>query len=543
MTRTRTLAGVLAGVVVATTAFAALATPASANDEGPDVPGQIFLFANTGGFTNPANTTPVTSGTGTVRPFQSLAVDKLCPAATDAVQAAIRIPQAGVPENDWEQVPITAATQAKDAEGRFYTARGDYLTKPQAMTYIASQPGKTGTMPLILMCRNYDGLGVGVIRTTITMTGDATNLTWSVPSPTMPRVASTSTLAVSQTSVEQGTEVTLTATVAPSAATGTVEFFAGSSSLGTGTVTGGTAALTTAALPVGSAQVTAVYSGDSTYEPSTAAAVTVEVSAVAPRSTTTTLTVDPVTGAAYQSVALTAAVASAAGAPTGTVTFSDNGTTLGTVPVTAGVAPVFTTNVLGAGTHSLVAAFTGTAPYTSSTSAAVSAEYTLAGAVHEQTVTVDIPVGSITLTTPYTPSSPLALGTAVLDPVDSTYAASAEFRDIVVTDTRAGNLGWTASVVSSPFVAASGDSFDGRYAGLTGLVATQVPGNALSAADVVLTDNAPYTVGLAAPKVFASYPSARSLGTAHLAGVLGVDQVPSSVAPGLYTATVTLTAV
>ncbi|GAA3794515.1 Ig-like domain-containing protein [Cellulomonas soli] len=542
MTRTRTLAGLLAGVVVATAALA-VATPASANDEGPDVAGQIFLFPNTGGFTNAANTTPVTSGTGTVRPFQSLAVDQLCPADTAAVQAAIRIPQPGVPENDWAQVPITAATNVKDAQGRYYTARGDYLTKPEAMTYIASQPGSTGTLPLILMCRNDAGLGIGVLRTTITMTGNASALTWSVPTPTMPRSTATATLTASQSAVEQGTAVTFSVAVAPAAATGTVEFLAGTTSLGTGTLSGGVATLTTSALPVGTASVTAVYAGDSTYGAATSAAVDVQVAAVAPRSTTTTLTVDRVDGDAYQSVALTAAVASASGTPAGTVAFSDNGVVLGTVPVTAGSVPVFTTNVLGAGSHALVATFTGTAPYTDSASAPVATAYTLAGAVAEQTVTLDIPVGTITLTTPYTPTSPLALGTAVLDPADSTYSASAPFEGIVITDTRAGNLGWTASVVSGAFTSAGGDSFDGGHAGLTGLAATQVAGNALLATDVVVSDNAPFTVGLATPKVFASYPAARSLGTAHLAGVFGVDQVPSSVAPGLYTATVTLTAV
>src|SRR5205823_14168296 len=48
-----------------------------------------------------------------------------------------------------------------------------------------------------------------------------------------------------------GQQVTLTATVTPSDASGTVEFFTGATSLGTATLSGGVASLATTALPVG----------------------------------------------------------------------------------------------------------------------------------------------------------------------------------------------------------------------------------------------------------------------------------------------------
>ena len=74
-------------------------------------------------------------------------------------------------------------------------------------------------------------------------------------------------------------------------------------------------------------------------------------------------------------------------------------------------------------------------------------------------------------------------------------------------------------------------------------MADQVAGNALQAGNVTLTNHAPSTDGLDVPKVFATYGAGQPLGTAHIEGVFGVDQVPTSVAPGLYTATVTFTAV
>lgn len=59
--------------------------------------------------------------------------------------------------------------------------------------------------------------------------------------------------------------VTFTATVSPSAATGTVTFLDGATSLGTANVAAGVATFTTSALGLGTHPITAVYSGDTTY--------------------------------------------------------------------------------------------------------------------------------------------------------------------------------------------------------------------------------------------------------------------------------------
>ncbi|MEV6815395.1 Ig-like domain repeat protein [Micromonospora sp. NPDC051296] len=72
--------------------------------------------------------------------------------------------------------------------------------------------------------------------------------------------ATTTSLAVSPASpVEAGTPVTLTATVAPGGAAGTVEFLRGTNSLGTAAVSGGTATLTTSTIPAGSWSLTARF--------------------------------------------------------------------------------------------------------------------------------------------------------------------------------------------------------------------------------------------------------------------------------------------
>ncbi|WP_448062566.1 Ig-like domain-containing protein [Cellulomonas hominis] len=552
----KSLAALTAGALLAGAGAVALAGSAAAADEGQLLPGNI-LWAKAGAYGNFDTLTAadqVWSGASPTegvnpRPAGAILLDQTCPTDTVQVQAYIRLPQTGVPVNDWDMVSVTGASFTQDSQGRFYMSNTassiDRLSKPQVFTRNATLPNQTGDYPFIVTCRDNNGIGRGYFEETITFTGiEATNYSWSITHDAWPTVTapSTTTLAASASSVEAGTAVDLTATVDPSTVSGDVEFFAGSTSLGTAPVTTGTAVLTTSDLPVGSNSITATYVGDGSYSSSTSAPVVVEVTAVAPRATTTVLSVSPASGDPYQDVALRATVTAATGVPSGTVAFKDGSITLGSVPLAAGIAD-FSTNVLGAGAHSLTAVFAGTAPYTDSTSDLVPADYTLAVGGDEQTVVVTIPQGAITVTTPYTPANPLDLGTAALDPATSTYSAEADFEDIIITDTRAGNLGFTASVVAGPFQNGAGGGFTGQFAGLTGLTATQVDGNALLASSLVLTDNAPFAPGLAAPKVFASYAAGQTTGTAQLAGVFGIDKVPTSVQPGSYTSTVTFTAV
>lgn len=119
-----------------------------------------------------------------------------------------------------------------------------------------------------------------------------TALTYAAPEPTNTSVA----LASSPASVQEGASVTLTATVSPVDAAGTVTFADGSNTLGTQPVSDGTAALTTSSLGVGSHGITASFAPTDTalFAGSTSAAVTVTVTA-APQPTTPTVTVSPAT--------------------------------------------------------------------------------------------------------------------------------------------------------------------------------------------------------------------------------------------------------
>ena len=137
-----------------------------------------------------------------------------------------------------------------------------------------------------------------------------------------------------------GSAVTLAATVQPATAQGAVTFKDGDVTLGTGTISGGVATFTTTGLTTGAHALTASYAGDASSAPSTSAAVTEQINPAAASGSQTTLAVTPGAATVGQPVTITANVAAASA--TGTVTFKDGGTTLGTCPVANGVATLTT---------------------------------------------------------------------------------------------------------------------------------------------------------------------------------------------------------
>ena len=99
---------------------------------------------------------------------------------------------------------------------------------------------------------------------------------------TITKASTTSTIALSATSVMQGQNVTVTAQVASATSgtpTGTVSFFNNGNALGTATLANGTATYSTTTLPAGNNAITASYSGDTNFATSTATAASVTVAA------------------------------------------------------------------------------------------------------------------------------------------------------------------------------------------------------------------------------------------------------------------------
>jgi protocatechuate 3,4-dioxygenase beta subunit len=131
-------------------------------------------------------------------------------------------------------------------------------------------------------------LGFGAVSAVGTMVGcggkGTTSTTSSVSTGT---TATSTTLTPSATSTTSGTSVTLAATVSPAAATGSVTFYNGTTSLGSATLSSGSGSLTTSFSGAGTESLTAVYAGSSTYAASTSAAVTITVTGSAACGTAT----------------------------------------------------------------------------------------------------------------------------------------------------------------------------------------------------------------------------------------------------------------
>lgn len=162
-----------------------------------------------------------------------------------------------------------------------------------------------------------------------------------------------------------GSPTTLSATVVAddlSAGTpaGTVTFYDGATSLGTAPVNGsGVATLEVSSLSVGTHNLHATFEGDTGWIDSTSSDFVHDVTA----STTTNVAGSPNPSTFGASVTFTATVTSAGGTPTGTVTFKEGATTLGSAAVDGSGEAQFSTSALTVGGHTITAEFTGTGGY------------------------------------------------------------------------------------------------------------------------------------------------------------------------------------
>lgn len=188
-------------------------------------------------------------------------------------------------------------------------------------------------------------------------------------------VGTTTSLASSLGTSTYGQGVTFTATVSPASGTGTpsgtVQFTVDGSNVGSPVTLSGGAATSASInnLSAGAHTVAAVYSGDSSFSASTASGITQTVN----QATTAAALVSSSNPSTFgQSVTFTATL-SASGAikPSGTVTFADGGSTLGTGTLNASGVATFTTSSLSAASHSITASYAGNSNFVGSTSGAV----------------------------------------------------------------------------------------------------------------------------------------------------------------------------
>ncbi len=188
------------------------------------------------------------------------------------------------------------------------------------------------------------------------------------------RASATVALSVAPTSSVFGQLVTLTATVSSSAGipTGTVDFYAGGVFLGTGTVQpDGTATLVTGAMPVGTSSITASYQGSTNHAPADSSAGSHTVTAASSQMTVSASPVSPTAfGQAVTFTATVSAVAPGSGTPTGSVEFRADGSILAgcAAVVLSGGTATCSTSSLAVGGHPIVATYSGSTGFLTSTS-------------------------------------------------------------------------------------------------------------------------------------------------------------------------------
>ena len=182
-------------------------------------------------------------------------------------------------------------------------------------------------------------------------------------------------LVSSQPTSTYGGSVTLSATITPGVATtapsptGTVSFAEGANVLGSSQLNANAASFTTSALSAGSHTISATFSGDSNYS-GNSGSFTQLVNKATP---TVTLAVQPNPIVPGQPAVFTVTLGSSAGVPTGTVTVTDNSTSLGNAPVNASGVATLTATLTG-GSHALVAAYNGDANFSTFSSATINAQ-------------------------------------------------------------------------------------------------------------------------------------------------------------------------
>jgi hypothetical protein len=266
---------------------------------------------------------------------------------------------------------------------------------------------------------------------------------------------------------------------------------------------------------------------------------------------------------------------------TGTVNLFDNGSAAplngSPLPVSGTGAYTFSNTFASAGSHSIVAVYSGVSgQFLGASSTPATFAQTVAGGTpcdpakggqctDIQTITGTVPTGVLSISTPYTGAgNALNLGTLGLDPTDTFFTAHAQFgnsatdptQDILITDTRAGNLPWTAQAQAATLSdggANPGSTISGENVGLTNLTIVPVTGNGFNGTAANFTTVANPA---AAPPVAPADPNYAGLGNeAHRfayaqqgigsVGLLGTLTLnaPSSTEAGQFTGTVTFTLV
>jgi len=416
---------------------------------------------------------------------------------------------------------------------------------------------------------------------------DPTAGTWSVDYPDYTQ-NTTTTLAASPASQTSNTPapIQLTATVTPATA-GTVNFYSGTTLVGTQTVTATNGAATVTTTPaLGQTPYQAFFTPAIGSSDIGSQSAVLNYNVGPPPDSTATSLNESGGGGPAGTVTFTGTVTDTTNTATtvtgGTVSLFDNGSSTPFATTSVGAGGNYSTsfNYVSAGAHSVVATYSGTTSGSPEFAGSSSAPQTFTETAPActtcndvQTIEGTVPAGTISISTPYTPANPLNLGTLQLTPTGTYFHASAPldpnaadvptagqypdttFNGITVVDTQSGNLPWTVSALASNLTDSptpdAGGTISGENVGLSGLTPVYIPGNAIAAGDVNTFDQDAPT-----PPVGPTDTGSAGLGgsLAHVIatdtlqpdGTVGINgtvtlNAPTSTEAGVFVGTITFT--
>ena len=293
-----------------------------------------------------------------------LSLDQL-PQSVDQAATTTKLSSSANPSVYGQSVNFTATIKA--------VAPASGVPTGTVTFYDGGAPIGTGTLGGGVATFSTAFLAVGSHPITVSYGGDA-NFTGSSSgalSQTVKLAGTTTMLTSAENPSVFGESLTLTATVTANSPgsgtpTGIVTFTQGSTVLGSGTLSNGSVSVTTTVpIPVGMDTIKASYGGGGNFKTSAGTA-----SERVDQDATTTAVVTSANPSAFgQSVTFTATVSANVpgnGTPTGTVTFMDGSTKLGTVALSSGTASYSTTK-LSTALHTIAANYNGSSSFTTST--------------------------------------------------------------------------------------------------------------------------------------------------------------------------------
>jgi Big-like domain-containing protein/VCBS repeat protein len=278
-----------------------------------------------------------------------------------------------VPNHTYGDVPFAVSATSNSSGAISYSV----VSGPATISNSTVTLTGAGTVVLQASEVAAGGYGSGAQTTTFAVAKDSQTITFTAPISPVNYGASSVTLAASASS---GLAVVFSVLSGPASVSGN-----------TLTITG-----------AGTVVVAADQSGDTNYSAATEVTHSITVNKATPA---VGLAASPNPILVQNTVTLTATVSSSVSMPTGSVTFSDSGTTLGATNLSGGIATL-TISTLSVGSHSIATVYGGDGNFNSVSSTAVAENVedftlTIGGSGSSQTVQ---PGGTATYTLPLSPS-------------------------------------------------------------------------------------------------------------------------------------------